>query len=63
MLLEEDKIKELDGERPKYDRRFDRKSFKSTQQVDIIKGIVEIIKNGVDAYINEKGRKGKRLRL
>ena len=55
MVLDEKKLRRLDGQRPEYDRRFDKLSFKSRYQTDIIKGIVEIIKNGVDAYIKEKG--------
>jgi len=55
MLIDKEKLQYLKGIRPEYDARYDRKQFMSKYQSDIIKGIVEIIKNGVDAYINEKG--------
>lgn len=45
----------LTGESPKYDERYSKKQFKSKSEKDIIKSIVEIVKNGVDAYIEEKG--------
>lgn len=49
------KLEKLKGERPKYAERFDIRAFKSHYPSDLVKGIVEIIKNGVDAYIKEKG--------
>ena len=55
MVIEKEKFKDLKVERPKYVERFDQRAFKSKCQSDLIKGIVEIVKNGVDAYINEKG--------
>ncbi len=55
MDINEDKLKHLDSERPIYDERQDQRTFQSRYQSDLIKGIVEIIKNGVDAYINDKG--------
>jgi hypothetical protein len=55
MIIDGGKLKQLDGKRPEYDVRYDKREFKSKYQADIIKGIVEIIKNGVDAYINDKG--------
>lgn len=45
----------LVGESPKYDESYHRKQFKSKSPSDIVKAIVEIVKNGVDAYIEEKG--------
>lgn len=53
MILKE-KLNKIKGESPIYDESYGRKAFKATGQLDIIKGIVEIIKNGVDAYIEEK---------
>jgi len=55
MIIEKEKLNQLNGERPVYDARYDKREFKSNYQTDIIKGIVEIIKNSVDAYINDKG--------
>lgn len=53
MIISDVKLKELNGEKPQYSDRYHRKAFKSKYQSDLIKGIVEIIKNGVDAYVNE----------
>ena len=44
-------------ESPQYDARFSRRSFEPKDQKDILKGVVEIIKNGIDAYLREKGEK------
>lgn len=55
MVLTNEKLKQLNGEKPQYSDRYHRRAFKSKYQDDLIKGIVEIIKNGIDAYINDKG--------
>ncbi|MFH1917730.1 MAG: ATP-binding protein [Nanoarchaeota archaeon] len=52
-MISEEKFKNIKGESPIYDESYGRKQLKATNQIDIIKGIVEIIKNGVDAYIEE----------
>ena len=48
------RISSLHGEVPQYAEDHHRKTFKARSQGDLIKGIVEIIKNGVDAYLEEK---------
>ncbi len=55
MILSNEKIKDLDGEQPMVADRYFNRTLKSKYQSDLVKGIVEIIKNGVDAYIDEKG--------
>jgi len=54
-MIDKKNIGNLEGESPVYDENYNKKQFKSKTQADIIKSIVEIIKNGVDAYIEEKG--------
>src|SRR3989344_2144077 len=53
-MISKEILKNIKGKSPIYDESYIRKQLKATSQTDIIKGIVEIIKNGVDAYIEEK---------
>ena len=54
-MINPEKLEKLKGESPIISDRYHQRAFKSRYQSDLIKGIVEIIKNSVDAYINEKG--------
>tara|TARA_Y100000310_G_scaffold344459_1_gene457337 strand:- start:2123 stop:4366 length:2244 start_codon:yes stop_codon:yes gene_type:complete len=55
MIIGKDKLQQLDGEKPRIGDRQHRRMFQSKYQYQIIKGVVEIIKNGADAYLNEVG--------
>ena len=54
-MIDKKNINNLEGESPIYDENYNKKQFKSKTKTDIIKSVVEIIKNGVDAYDEEKG--------